>query len=102
MKRPSVFFFFLLLLKSGGFGACCVWGDSTRSEAPVIHRALSSEGGAGSLFVYPCCNDNDVMNGERERESGRKDRDFKANAWGDVRQTCICVITTEVKMLHRH
>ena len=37
--------------------------------------------------------------GERERE---RERDFKANAWGDVRQTCVCVITTEVKMLHRH
>lgn len=69
------------------------------------------------LFVYPSCKDNDVMNGERERmgkgreregemerKRGERERegDFKANAWGDVRQTCVCVITTEVKMLHRH
>lgn len=53
------------------------------------------------LFVYPCCKDNDVINGERERV-WRIERDFKANAWGDVRQTCICGITTEVKMLHWH
>lgn len=33
--------------------------------------------------MYPCCKDNDVMNGESEGESGRKsERDFKANAWG--------------------
>lgn len=61
--------------------------------------------GVSFLFVYPCCKDNDVMNGERERV-GKTEReregDFKANAWGDVRQTCVCVITTEVKMLHWH
>ena len=33
--------------------------------------------------MYPCCKDNDVMNGESKEESGRKrEWDFKANAWG--------------------
>lgn len=73
---------------SGGLRVCCVWGDrsvvfrfsrdmqSTNlwSKASVIHRASSGEGGESLLFVYPCCNDNDVMNEEKEGESGRKER----------------------------
>lgn len=72
-----------------------------RRNASAIHKALSNEGRVSVLFVYLWCTDNYVVNGERERV-GRIERDFKANAWGDVRQTCICVITMEVKMLHWH
>jgi len=34
--------------------------------------------GLSLLFVYPCCKDNDVMNGEGERgrERGRREREI--------------------------
>lgn len=28
------------------------------------------------LFVYPCCKDNDVMNGERERVEKEREREI--------------------------
>lgn len=46
------------------------------SKASVIHRASSGKGGESLLFVYPCRNDNDVMNEEKEGESGRKEREI--------------------------
>lgn len=78
-----------------------VSGKSTKKRrfSACVHFVHQQTGKVGLLYyyfhpgglwalclaysMYPCCKDNDVMNGESEGESGRKrERDFKANAWG--------------------
>lgn len=73
--------------KTQRFGSSVHFVHQRTGKVGLLYSYIHPSGLAAMLCLaysmYPCCKDNDVMNGESEGESGRKsERDFKANAWG--------------------
>lgn len=62
--------------KNTRFSACVHFVHQQTGEVGLVYSYFHPSGLAAMLCLaysmYPCCKDNDVMNGESEGESGRK------------------------------